>query len=283
MFNTSLPTELLHQVLMANAIEVLKYDPDARLEECYSGRQHSLFPYIAEAFLAEVRSISLFGGNKNREFPISVWLKQVAESHGSLYLIPLGPQSELPPWIAAAFASSGQWGLCETYDEAECAALIRPSWSQVGLPITGRTAWKIVYNRTKHSAEIRRPPLEKATNHLRSLLEESRDFSLEYRGGQFIDIFDRSLSALEKCEEYSKYGGLILNEMAFKENARALFECAATCWVFGGAGSWTDCPPQDPTITGKYDDLTRRLFSSLFEAILSSVNSGRHQDKTRAH
>lgn len=116
--------------------------------------------------------------------------------------------------------------------------------------------------------------LENEKTNLSITLKEISEFAREQELLYWANIFDKAITSLHSTnpiEEYyhkdlivDKNYGLIAKQVLFS---------AGLAWVFGGMGSWNDLGFENKDVNNTYEELSKRLYQNICEAIIYSINS----------
>ena len=172
--------------------------------------------------------------------------------------------------MLAGFAGGAEWLLQGTGRSNE---LWSAAW-EVGAPqAEDNRIWDVRYHgvvkaRGRPPTE---PPIEAAADSLRSALIDVREFAGAHDLSPWTETFGEALDALEADAPEIPYHRDMV-PVAYPRAAQRLLVAAAQSWVFGGMGSWNDLGFEDTSAKNRYQDLSRRLYSSMLAAFVAGVN-----------
>ncbi len=134
--------------------------------------------------------------------------------------------------------------------------------------------WAVSYGRTVSRIDTIAfsPDHFDATEDLREILTDIRDFAARNDLESWTGVFDRSLSILDGSGEMNNWYAGTIAERAYSQSALRLIYAAMSAHVFGGMGSWNDLGFEAKDVQDHYDELSYHLYDRINRALLSGVN-----------
>lgn len=134
--------------------------------------------------------------------------------------------------------------------------------------------WAVSYGRTINGTDTIAfsPDHLEATEDLREILIDIRQFAAENNLESWTGVFDRSLNILDASGEINNWYAGTIAESIYPESAMRLIYAAMSAHVFGGMGSWNDLGFEDKEVQDSYDELSYHLYDRINRALLAAVN-----------
>lgn len=185
-----------------------------------------------------------------------------------------GNEQGTPDHKLAGFIGGGGTWLIEAVYEAH-SDFWAERWEVSRPDDPDQLIWAVSYGRTINGSDTIAfsPDHLLATEDLREVLLDIRDFAASHDLESWTGVFDRSLSILDGSGQNNWYAGTI-SESAYPQSALRLIYAAMSAHVFGGMGSWNDLGFEEKEVQDDYDDLSYHLYDRINRALLSGVNVG---------
>ncbi len=234
----------------------------------------STFQFVGElAFEGEVRRLLRATRHETIGATPRAWFDHLVRSGcRSLGLVLGAHAGPLPAHVAVAFAGGGSWGIVAEREDGR--SVWTAHWRVADLNAADRRIWSVVYRESGRTAPLaERVETDAASVALASVLADADAFA----GGAGLETWrDGFRAAREKLDADPvtfQYHGDLLPSVGYGRQARRLLSACEHAWVFGGMGSWNDLGFRDADLQGRYETITRTLYTAVLSGIVVATNA----------
>ncbi len=181
------------------------------------------------------------------------------------------PETDLPDHISAAFVGGGSHWFIEVQFDSTSDLYLSGWMPSEYMGFNKRRTHYLRFNHDMIHLDDISLSVSESREKLGSVLQELAEFAGKFDYTKhWVGNFNNALSTLkefepQKTDEFLPAG-------IYSKDAHQLIQGAFSSWIFGGMGSWNDL-----TFSGEYQEqyssLSKELYSTLCNAIVSGVNS----------
>lgn len=258
---------------LAGAFDVERFFPDhAEFRFCRS----VAFVGVARDWLGRQKGEVDLADDPNR------WLAalQADGARRALLKYEPSPVSDTPDHMLVGFVGGGgTWSLLVEYPDRIDRWVAR--WAGADDPRADNRNWIVTYGLIESaplpppaSYQLARIDLRDVASRFQRILGEAERFARGESLDGFADAFRGAGGMLTRARPitFPDYVDFVCLDR-YPQLAQRLFAAAYAAFVFGGMGSWNDMAFKDPDTTRLHDDLSRRLYAAINEAIEQSAAS----------
>lgn len=197
------------------------------------------------------------------------WFKIIKEKNAHLYLWHQGTGRIDERFMAGFIGGGGNWNIIS--NQKSINDVFTAQWTVENQNEPDQRIWKVKYG----LVDTNKPIPEVNDGYLEYFLEslvKISDFAYKNDCSNFGKCFENAISTIEsKGKTLFGYHKDLVPKCYRDQDINYILDACQSAWVFGGMGSWNDIGFSGE-IQQEYELVSERLYSSLINVIVNSVN-----------
>lgn len=176
--------------------------------------------------------------------------------------------------LAGMVGGGGLWLMEAVYDAY--SNYWQDRWEVTRKTDPGNNIWTVNYGMIVKKLPTSNLQIEQANvkEALKQTLIEIIDFARKQNLEDWVKVFDKANAILESDTPHEYYyDEKLIPINNYSLTAKQILFSAGSAWVFGGMGSWNDLGFDGKEENDLYENLSKRLYSTINQAIISATNS----------